>query len=496
MPKVDIKHFKRISSDQHKTVLQHPDGHHLVIAHEHLSPKMRAEVAAIKEAPSQKMFKGEEVKEPSVLSQDSGEFAPASGMQGSLVPTEEQAGILSQPQSEPIMSQQPQAPQGDQPTIAPKINLSNNPNDPWGTQGMVDQLTRGIENQRQGITDAATAQGAQAKEESQAIKQGLDQQQALQQHYEQANQQIEGERQGFMNDLKNSHIDPDQYLTNMSGGQRVGTAIGLILGGIGGGLTGQENPAMKFLQNQIDRNIEGQKSNVGIKNNLLEANRQHFQDEKSATDMTRVMMNDMLSHKIQLAAANSTDPLVKARALQARGQLDQQTYQIAGQLKMRQAALNGMKSGQIDPSIGVRFIVPENQQPAAYKEVQQAQSMMKGRDNLLSGFDFVTKNNTLGNRVMHPFNSSSQIDAAWDPGIAQLTKDSEGRITPQDLPLINSFKPKMSDSAQVTRFKKQKFENFIQQKMTFPVLDSYGINPTKNNMGNSGQQFNFTPRGQ
>lgn len=473
--KVDIKHFKRLHADKEKTVLQHPDGHQIVIAHEHLTPKMRGQVAALPEAEHMKSG-------GSVLAQDSGEFAPAVEE-----PQQAEEPVLQGASPSLSMGAVDSAPTNGQ-GLAPQPQTPPQQSDPWGTQGLLNETEQGIDLQKKGLQQTAMGQSQQGQEEAKALDQGLKQQQAIMDHFNQANQQIESERQGFMNDLKNEHIDPNQYLSNMSGGQKIGTAIGLILGGIGGGLTGQENPAMKFLQSQIDRNIEGQKSNLGIKNKLLEANRQHFQDEKSATDMTRVMMNDMLSHKIQLAAAKSTDPIVQGRAQQALGVLEAQNAPLLAQIKARKAVLGGMQQGSIDPAMGVRFLVPEHQQAAAYNEVKAAQGMMKGKEGLLSGFNIVKKENTLGNRALHFIDSGNRIDAAWEPNLAQLIKDSEGRITPQDTPMINSMKPSMGESDSVRRFKQQRLESFINQKMNFPILDSYGINPVKNNMGKKIQE--------
>lgn len=54
-------------------------------------------------------------------------------------------------------------------------------------------------------------------------------------------------------------IDPEQYLSNMGIGSKILTGLGLVLSGIGSGLTGQPNMAISMLQNNLDRNIGAQK---------------------------------------------------------------------------------------------------------------------------------------------------------------------------------------------------------------------------------------------
>lgn len=69
---LDFKNFKKVSSDKHSTVLKHPDGHEIRVAHAALSPRhksMLASLPSIEKAP-EKMADGGEVAdkaEPSML---------------------------------------------------------------------------------------------------------------------------------------------------------------------------------------------------------------------------------------------------------------------------------------------------------------------------------------------------------------------------------------------------------------------------------------------
>jgi hypothetical protein len=47
MKGLDFKQFKKVSSDDNSTTLQHPKGHKIVVAHKALSPKMRGELEAL-----------------------------------------------------------------------------------------------------------------------------------------------------------------------------------------------------------------------------------------------------------------------------------------------------------------------------------------------------------------------------------------------------------------------------------------------------------------
>jgi hypothetical protein len=123
----------------------------------------------------------------------------------------------------------------------------------------------------------------------------------------------------------------------MNTGQKIATSIGLILGGFAG-MAGQENPASKFLNAQLDRSIKGQELELGKKQNLLSANLQKFKNIRDAADFTRVNLNDMTARMIQEAAAKSADPLAHGRAMQEVGKLQQQSGMLMARLNAIQVA--------------------------------------------------------------------------------------------------------------------------------------------------------------
>jgi len=59
--KLDYKKFKKISGDKHHTILAHPDGHEIKVAHSGLSKDMRKQLDAIP-----KMAEGGEVDQQDV----------------------------------------------------------------------------------------------------------------------------------------------------------------------------------------------------------------------------------------------------------------------------------------------------------------------------------------------------------------------------------------------------------------------------------------------
>ena len=361
--------------------------------------------------------------------------------------------------------------------------MSANPNDPWGTAVTQGAMLQGINEQKQGAALAATGQGAEGQQIAQAAQANINAAKKLQTANDQNFQELNGKRQDLMEDLANSHIDPNRYIHNMSTGQKIMSGIGLILGGAGEG----GNMAMDFLNKQIDRDIMAQHAELGKKENLLSANLQDFKNFEDARDFTKVNMNDILSAQMKQQAARFQGTQAAANLLKTAGELDQQNAQLFGQLSMRRTLLQGgtnSPAAEVPPEMKIRGLIPAGpEQDKYFTQLGQAQSTVKARDNLINAFDQVAKMQTLGNRVANPIQSKSQISALVEPLTAGLSKETAGRYTEQDANAIKTLFPTMSDNAETVAKKRAQIIKTATEKMNYPELKSLGIDVE--NMGNS-----------
>lgn len=534
---MDLSKFKKIGSDAKCTTLVHPDGHEVKIAHKALSPKMRSQLASLDTGAEK--TKREQAKGSPKMFADGGDVTAPTPQETPQAPAPEQSASAPQAAQAPVVVNvnggQPQAPQtpsesiphyigsavrqavGDtigalkgavapvgqaatglvlglagvdpnapQPAPQPEMKgpapasvpqpapQPQAPSDPYGTQAYYDNYSKGLAEQKAGIGQEAQAQGAMGKAEAVQLAQNIQNQQDQQKSYQDHYAGLEQERQAFMHDIQNQHIDPEHYWNNKSTVGKVAGIIGIILGGFGAA-AGQENGALSVLNAHINRDIDAQKAELGKKENLLSQNMKQFNNLKDATDMTRVMQMDIVSNQLKKAAADATDPLARARALQASGKLDMEAAPILSQMAMRKSLLQGAANGKVDPARVVNLIVPEHQRAAANKELQDAQNAVALRDDTLRAFDQLVKLNTLGNRLGSPLQTSRQIEAIKGTALDKLTKDISGRVTPETVKLVGSGFSKLGNDEKTNAVIRARMFDMLSQGMHYPILDTYGI---------------------
>lgn len=394
------------------------------------------------------------------------QFAAARGLPQVQIPEAPEQKLAAQP-----AVQEQNTPE---PSNIPQRQTS--PQDPYGTEAYYQAYSQGLGEQKQGILGGAEAESQLGRQQAETLGTGVAQQQKVQQSFQDHFNQLDHERQNFQQDLLNQHIDPKRYLSNMGAGQKIFTMIGLILGGAGSGLTGQSNPAMDFLNKQMTNDIEAQKTEMGKGENLLAANMKQFGNLYDATRMTQIMQMDIVKNQLAQQAAKSSDPLIKARAQQAIGQLDMQAAPILSQMAMRKALLSGVQQGGQDPSMAIRMIVPEHQQQEAFKELKEGEEQVKGRDAAMSAFDQLNQVNTIGNRVTSPIQTPKQADALRNNLAVQLARAAAGRVNEYEFEAAKQLFPAVGDDAKTVQTKRQALTNFIQEKMNHPILNAYGIN--------------------
>lgn len=363
------------------------------------------------------------------------------------------------------------------------------PNDEFGTATEAGAYQQGLGEQHAGAAKEAGAIAAEGAAKARDLKSSLAAQQDINDSYGNNYTDLETERQGFQKDLANQVIDPNKYLHDMSTGGKIATAIGLILGGIGGGLTHQENPALKFLNAQIDRDIKGQEMDLGRKHNLLSANLHQFGNLRDATDMTRVMMNDMVANKMRMEETKYQGTKASGQLLQHIGALDADSSARLKDIATRRTLLGGQPEQQnvpggerqppqpkIAPEKRIYSLVPEKDRPHAFAELKEAQDKGKTYQSMMKAFDDIDKYNKLGYRALNPLQSKRLLNQ-FQTNITAMSKGEFGRVTPAEVSAANDSFARLLDDTNTVKEKRENLSRVLLSHMNYPTLDLYKIKP-------------------
>lgn len=381
-----FKDFKKTHDDDHHAVFSRPDGHKLMVSKKSLRPEHLKELAGI----PLHMAEGGEVDpfdqylqentsnelNPQQPMPSQMDRAPASfmgdwgknlhdqfhqvgeGLKAIATPIakgigEFTTGALTGKDAnaitlDPVVAEGTPAPQNFAiPTAtqarAPAVKTNS---DPYGYGALSGNLQGAMNQQTQGVQQEADAQAALEKNKSAIYG---DYQATLKDHQAKSQGEYDkliSENRAISNDVKNGHIDPNHFMESKTTGGKIATAIGLILGGIGGGLTHQENPALKFLNAQIDRDLEAQKAKLGQDKTLLEANYRMLGDWRDAQSLFKSQRAEMLATQLEQAGAKSGSDIVKARAMQEAGKIRAQYAQPLADIAMKRAMMSQLSAAQ------------------------------------------------------------------------------------------------------------------------------------------------------
>jgi hypothetical protein len=381
---LDLSKFKKSKADENTSTLLHPDGHQITIAHKGLSAKLKKQLSDI---PTEQKFSDGGVTKINTGNPNEMELPPDtpqtpkdekfSGIPNVLSP-DYWAG-QSSPDSRSIPEQKPDYSYGTNSdfdkmgtAVASNAPISEDVNrlpamqqaspqtsdvtqapapmnqDPYGIQAYGQQQLKGVQETGLGQQAEQLALGKQGTQNIEQEQTYQGQQQKSLDSYNAFNSDLLTKRQHLAEDIQNGHVDPKRYLNSMSTGSKISSAIGLILGGIGSGLTHGPNLAFQYLTNQIDRDIDSQKNDLGKKENLLAMNFRETGDLRSAYEMTKIQNNDLLSSHLRQVADQTADPVAKARIMGIQGMIDTQSGQIQHNMSMQKAMMSGQGEGQED----------------------------------------------------------------------------------------------------------------------------------------------------
>lgn len=307
---MDFRGWKKVCDDGKTCTLEHPKGHKLTVALKGLSGIHREQIKRLKMADG-----------GPVDSSASASDQPTDPSQAPHTPITINVGTPATAAPAP----QPQAPAPQQPPPAnPATQFAQQPvkvDTPQPAQGLPNLNSNGQTNpstvMKNAVETIPEAQKnidvAQAKAEGQNLDQytqalGQNQQQ-LQDRYN----NLAGHVNDFDQYMQKNPIDPKHYQESMGAGAKTATALGLFFGGLSVPFGGH-NFAIDFLNKQIDRDIEGQKSRADQHKTIYGAYRDLYGEGKEAYNATKATLLDIYNNKQKMISAQLGTPIAQQKS--------------------------------------------------------------------------------------------------------------------------------------------------------------------------------------
>ncbi len=516
---LSLSHFKKIHEDDHSATLQHPNGHKVVIAKNALNPKLKNDLAQLPMhfydgGDTQASSQPDPNAEPDLNSM-SDNRSPASDQNSQQAPQDpslansfgqsvgrnlktlydlstagpKYAGSVAkdfvrgvggnEQDSTSDTGRNPSASQVNTPAPLPPATQNTGFQLP-SNNSEVAGLNTGYGQQLAAAREQQEASKAEGQARDLADQKYIESVNAVNQNMQSLKSKHDAESAAVIKDWNNGYINPNHFMENQSTPAKVSTAIGLILGGIGGGLLHQENPALKFLNSQIDRDIESQKATAGNKLTMLGVMRQKYNSDVDALAATRTAGLDIYGAELKKAADSTTDPRAKAIADQAQGIINVEKAKTMAPVLQNQAIYQGIKEGKVDPIQGIQWkIPPGHDQDEAQKEISKAMEVEKLRGDLQSSF------NDLNSRFLGGALSPAARQSAMNTFAGPLGHMATGRYNQEEAQnQANALLKGILESKDTTQVKQQRLNQFFDSFRNEPVLIKY-----------AGSGYNIVPKG-
>lgn len=233
----------------------------------------------------------------------------------------------------------------------------------------------------------------------------------------------------FAQYMQQNPIDPNHYIESKSTLGKATTALGLILGGFGGGANGGagNNPAVDFLNKQIDRDIQAQHARVDQQKTILGAYQQLYGQGDAALAATKASMIDIYNHKALQLAAQLGTPQAQANYLKLQADMtpirNDAILKSAGSLSRQALPLNNAGGESIQP-----VSAPANgqaMQSMGANEDDASPILVPGAQQQLDALRYQPKFKDQMPAIQEQYNKADQADqlARQVPGVVNSMQD-------------------------------------------------------------------------
>jgi hypothetical protein len=541
------KGFKKVDEDDSRAVLKHENGHELVIAKSGISKKQRKALDKLPVYQAQGTPIEEQAKMP-VPELDAGnalknvgaqiteavakkvvegaeESIPSARMPASVTP-EELAGLRQYQQEQ----QQPVAPRPEG-TTPPGLSSYGTPQEEMSKA--TPQMASGFGRQilEQPPTEMATqppmvseempvdmaAREAAAVSQEEALAPAMPPvprpkvTKSLEEIVADPNapmsERLEAQNAMYLKNLSDlqqsrtreteilNKMEPKRVFNDASLGNKMLMVISAIAGGIGAGLTGRENAALKAMDDAFNRDWEAQKEDRSNRLNLHKLHMESLKDEMASRLQVMANFKNIMAAKMEEAErkygmGSLAQQRLQAERLKIENEIQGYYQQIADRKTTEQikSALQApAPEGQLvsqDPTSFLKQLVPDEKlRPLVSKEISRRKAIVKSAPEIINTLKRVFddygsfKGQTIG-RIKEP-ESVKDLETEIRGIIPEQAGDVTGQARETQVQaLLRLLKPGPGDVFDKTQYS-ERLSKWLQQNIETPAATESGIDLNK-----------------
>lgn len=306
-------------------------------------------------------------------------------------------------------------------------------------------------------------------------------------------------REEFAQRVKERKFEP-KGMYGEDTGKNILTVVSLLLGGMAGGLLHQENPALKIINDEIERDLLRQKENMASEDNLYKENLNMLGDEVAAYTQSMNQMRQIALMQMEEMMGRAYDPSnpmmalnMQAEAAKLRAQIDSSDMAVAKRQqkeKILQALESSRGISKMDPSTIVPVLDVEAADKAKiFEEIKDRQTIAATMPEILRLFEQTQKENRafygiLPKPTTFPIPFYGQIKRpdsakALEALLTPLIKTQGPAREPEMRRVFDALVPAPFDSEEDQVLKRNALKQFITTVSATPVSKAYGLDLNK-----------------
>ena len=218
-----------------------------------------------------------------------------------------------------------------------------------GGLGMFGNTTANVAQQQRAITGLSQAEAEKSRVASETLAAQAEDKTNQENYRQKALSDVNAEADKLREDILNTKIDPNRLWRDQSAGQHAASMVGIILGGIGAGMSRGPNMALDVINRLIDRDVNAQTAELGKKQNALSFLMQKYNNLDHAQQALRISQGEVYKMQLDSQLSKMDEGVLKQKGLlmsaQAGTALAQMKDQFAQQIGMLNYQMSFMGAG-------------------------------------------------------------------------------------------------------------------------------------------------------